>query len=370
MIVEASIASIPYKPGMDQVLGPTSYNPNLALTKPKTLSTNFSVSTAKRDMFEYKGNIVVGPGRYLTGEGEGKEKQKNSWTFASKVSKNTEGKTEPAPGPGAYNPKYYKRHPRVLVEGFGSTTERDISLTNDPYHPYANNESFQSTGMNDSLNSAKAEIFRQKYLNPKPAIIKPAFGTSEKRESKWANTDIAVGPGDYHSRPIATHSPKLPNKSPRFKESKPTSIPGPGAYDVKEPPLRTHSYIGQSNRFKEDKHEAPENYIPHRPWKVKQNRSPDVQYYEPNLRFESSSPRFPLSTTETPGPGQYLGSETKKSMPSVIHSTEVRFGGHGSYIPQTVTDTDIGPGTYHKDAKLGKKTFNISPDIGDDRPWI
>ena len=61
MIVEASIASIPYKPGVDQYLGPTSYNPDLKLIKPKTMSTDFSVSASKRDMFEYKGNTVVGP---------------------------------------------------------------------------------------------------------------------------------------------------------------------------------------------------------------------------------------------------------------------------------------------------------------------
>ena len=367
MIVEASVSSIPYRPGNDQILGPTSYNPKLSLIKPKTITTNFSSSSSKRDMLNLKHNLNVGPGKYMIDSIN--EKKKESWIFSSKVSKNTDIRNEPVPGPGAYNPKLYTRQPRVLVEGFGSTTERDISLTNDPHRPYANSGNFVSTNSNDSYEqSSKQDFFREKYLNPKTPIPKPAFGTSEKRESKWVNTSTVVGPGDYQTNKLSSHSPRLPMKSPRFKENKLVPLPGPGSYEINNP-TKNQVYLSKSIRFKEEKNDKPENYIPHQPWKIKQNRACDSQVYESNLRFESSSPRFPLSHSESPGPGQYKVHESKISG-SIIHSTEHRFEGHGSYIPQTVTDIDIGPGSYHKEAKLGKKTFNISPDIGDDRPWI
>lgn len=365
MIVEASIASIPYKPGTDQQLGPTSYDPNIGFTKPKVVTTNFSVSSSKRDMFDYKGNLIVGPGKYSPDVDHGDKKQ--SWTFASKVSKNLEAKVEQAPGPGSYNPKTYSRQPRVMVEGFGSTTERDISLTNDPHRPYGPIEHLQSVP-EVNLNSEKMDYFRQKYLNPKNPVVKPAFGTSDKRESKWLPNDLIVGPGDYQVKPVTSHSPKLPNKSPRFKDSKNNSLPGPGAYEMRIP-AKNQIYLNQSTRFKPDKHENPENYIPHQPWKIKQNRAFENEFSEPGPVFESTTPRFMLNNFDSPGPGQYVIKE-KKKIPSIVNSTKARFAGHGSYIQQAVTDIDIGPGSYYKDAKMGKKTFNISPDIGDDRPWI
>ena len=50
-------------------------------------------------------------------------------------------------------------------------------------------------------------------------------------------------------------------------------------------------------------------------------------------------------------------------MPSVIHSTEVRFGNYGSYISQTVTDNGIGPGTYHRDANKLEATIILINDF-------
>ena len=281
MIVESTVASIPYKPGQGQHLGPTSYNPDMSLIKPKTLGTSFAASKSKRNMFDSKVSNL-GPGKYVINADNRTKKQ--SWVFTSKVEKKTEVNAEQVPGPGSYDPKDYKRQPRVLVEGFGSTTERDILLTNDPHRPYANIDHSMMHASTDSYqDSSKQEFFRKKYLNPKTSIRKPGFGSSEKRESEWANMNTIVGPGDYSANPITTHKSKFMPKSSRFGEYKISLIPGPGEYE----PIKNQkiaAYINQAPRFKEDKRESPEVYISHQPWKVKQNRAYDAQTIEPNLK--------------------------------------------------------------------------------------
>jgi Sperm-tail PG-rich repeat len=363
MIVEASIASIPYKPGENQQVGPASYNPDLSLIKPKVLTTNFSTSNVKREAFEFKYNSNLGPGKYKIQSPNTFNKQ--TWVFSSKVSKNNETKPEEIPGPGAYNPKFYTKQPRVLVEGFGSTTERDIAFTNDPHRPYGSVDSSLPGINNESLSSSKMDFFRQKYLNPKTPIPKPPFGTSEKRESEWVNKNSMVGPGEYELKYSSPKPSKFVHQSIRFKSEIKETMPGPGSYEFSSPTKNT-GYISKLPRFIDNKIQYLESYITHQPWKVKKHRG---DRYGIELSFESTSPRFAESTSDSPGPGQYKIPE-KKTSGSVIYSRESRFGLHGNYIPSPVTESDIGPGSYHKESLIGKKTFNISPDIGDDRPWI
>lgn len=371
MIVGPTIASIPYKPGQDVILGPASYNPDVSLVKPSVISTSFADYLSKRDMFNIKQNRNVGPGKYIISEGKTSSKQ--SWVFRSKVSKDPNLlKADSQPGPGSYDPRQYIHQPRVLVEGFGSTTERDILLTNDPHRPYANSDYLlQPIFENQPYQSSKQDYYRQKYLYPKTPIPKPAFGSSVKRESPWANLNTITGPGDYQLSTSESNHAKFVTKSPRFKMAKGEEQPGPGAYDS---PITDKNpvYLSKAPRFAEPKSQVPENYLGHEDWSAKAAKVAKAQlmnYAENGIRFGSSSPRFIEANSESPGPGHYVVKE-KKPGPSVIHSTGNRFSQHGSYIKHPITETDIGPGSYHKEPKLGKKTFNISPDIGNDRPWI
>ena len=358
MIVEATVASIPYKPGENSVLGPTTYNPDSSSTKPKIPAINFSAGMSRKGAFEVKTNPVIGPGKYnIVPE---RQFEKPNWVFLSKVNKSTEKKVDQAPGPGSYNPKQYMKQPRVLVEGFGSTTEREICSNYD--------QSFSPKPTELLYDLSKAEIYRQKYLNPKTPIPKPAFGTSEKRESQWVNMSTIVGPGDYQILKTNPNHAKFVSRSPRFSHSKADFLPGPGSYDSSNPVTHTVA-ISKAIRFNEKKIEGPESYLGHEEWKLKQNRAKDAQYYEPNLRFESSSPRFLQSDIESPGPGHYKVYEKPKTK-SVIKSTENRFAQHGSYIKSSNTEADIGPGSYYKEIGIGKKTYNISPEMGDEKPWI
>lgn len=357
MIVEATVASIPYKPGEDSVLGPTTYNLDPSSIKPKIKAVNFSSGIARKGVFEVKNSLAPGPGMYNVVPS--RQFEKPNWVFKSKVNKSTEKKIDPIPGPGAYNPKHYIRQPRVLVEGFGSTTEREICMAN---------ENFSPKPAEVLYDVSKADIYREKYLNPKTPVPKPAFGTSEKRESAWVNTSTIVGPGDYQILKKNPNHAKFVSKSPRFNQSKADLLPGPGSYDSFIPTTNSVA-LSKAARFNEKKPEVPESYLSHEEWKMKQNRAKDIQYYEPNLRFESSSPRFFNSDVDSPGPGHYKIIEKKKTK-SVIKSTENRFAQHGSYIKFSNTDADVGPGSYHKELGIGKKTYNISPEIGDDKPWI
>jgi hypothetical protein len=255
MIVEATVSSIPYKPGEDSVLGPTSYNPDHSLIKPKSNSVNFANKHQKRAPFESKTNPVIGPGKYnVLPE---KHFDKGNWVFTSKVTKSSESRQDSSPGPGAYNPKHYVHQPRVLVEGFGSTTERDICLSNER----SNYGGFSvSPKASEALyDLSKADYYRQKLLNPKTPVPKPAFGTSEKREPHWVNSVSNVGPG--------------------FKESKTEALPGPGAYDSITP--NSHAVVlSKAARFVDRKYDGPESYSAHEEWKLKQNKSKHAQYFE------------------------------------------------------------------------------------------
>lgn len=370
MIVEPTVSSIPYKPGEDIMLGPTSYNPDISKIKPAVISTNFAMSSVKRDMFDIKHNRNVGPGKYIVNPDRRFNKQ--SWVFTSKVVKNTEAiRPDQLLGPGSYNPKLYSHQPRVLVEGFGSTTERDILLTNDPHRPYANSDhSFQPLLADVSFQSSKLDHYRQKYLYPKTPIPKPGFGSSEKRVTIWANLNTIAGPGDYQLSVSKTNHSKFINKSPRFKSVKSEEHPGPGAYDSPMA-MKNKVYINKAQRFNEPKNEVPESFLSHEDWTAKNYKQYYMSNPETGTRFGSSSPRFIDSTFESsgPGPGHYMVKEKKKEF-SVIRGNGDRFSQHGSYIKPSITENEVGPGSYHKDSPVGKKTFNISPEIGDDRPWI
>ena len=275
MIVEATVSSIPYKPGEDSVLGPTSYNPDHSLIKPKSNSVNFANKHQKRTPFESKTNPVIGPGKYnVLPE---KHFEKGNWVFTSKVTKSSESRQDSSPGPGAYNPKHYVHQPRVLVEGFGSTTERDIYLSNQR----SNYGGFSvSPKASEALyDLSKADYYRQKLLNPKTPVPKPAFGTSEKREPHWVNSASNVGPGDYKILKDDYVHARFVSKSPRFKESKNEAIPGPGAYDSIIPNSQA-VVLSKAARFVDRKYDGPESYSAHEEWKLKQNKSKHAQYFE------------------------------------------------------------------------------------------
>jgi hypothetical protein len=281
MIVEATVSSIPYKPGEDSILGPTSYNPDHAAIKPKIYSTNFANKMQRRKIFEPGVDVNLGPGKYNVLPQ--KHFDKPNWVFASKVNKSKEIKMDLLPGPGAYNPKLYQHQPRVLVEGFGSTTEREICVSNER----SSFGGYSVSPRNELLyDSSKADYYREKLLNPKTPIPKPAFGTSEKRESRWVNPNSYAGPGDYKNLLEDQIKARFVSKSPRFKGPKTEPVPGPGAYDSVAP-VSHAAVLNKAARFVEKKYEGPESYLAHEDWKMKQNKSKHAQYFEQAYRLDS-----------------------------------------------------------------------------------
>ncbi|CAG9321463.1 unnamed protein product [Blepharisma stoltei] len=373
LILEPSPVSIPAKMTPNQEIGPFSYNPRYSKTKPSTRTTDFSAYKSTRPEIFTSNTEIPGPGQY-NNDSPQKSNKKLSWTFKSKVKRKSIEKSE-NPGPGTYRPQLPGKQTKALAEGFGSTTERDVMLSNDPHRPYAYENISPPVGIYDYEKSHKNDLLRKKLLLQKKEHDRPSFNATEKRVFKLSSNEYVPGPGLYELSSFSHYEENLYPfgiKSPRFKEKKPAIIPGPGSYENKaDNQMKTglSSLVSNTQRFDKDmvcsgEQISTEFYIGHQPWKVKKTRADDSE-----LKFDSSSPRFQDRRDLSPGPGQYHKDFHNKK-PKIYKYTEKRFSSYANYTLPRGTSDEIGPGAYHQDMNFYKKSFNISGELSECKPWL
>ena len=284
----------------------------------------------------------------------------------SKISNLKIGKNE-APGPGSYE----IRINHSIAENsaaFGSNTKRNVPMSGDPHRPFQVGK-YQTPPVGNYLSKEEQENIeklKKKLISADYPIEKAPFNTSEKRIQDFSSET----PGPGHYQPVLDNVNKglLPNKSPRFL-SQNSKTPGPGSYQPVIPSTqKSQNFAKRSERFEKDlkNPSLTDSYLKHKPWLIKQTRSPDFILMQRELSFDTTSQRFNRETYTGPGPGQY---EVVKSGTCKTARLGGQRSSHGDYRPKTGTAPNLGPGAYDL-YENSKKTFNMAKELGKPEVWL
>ena len=361
-------------------MGPGCYHPSDDLIRFKGKSVDFAASKVKRSLWNEAGNeSTPGPGQY-------NYKPRRKPTAAAVISR---GKPKPVtevnqtPGPGSYEPSKPESQSFSQKASFADKTGRQ---------PLWTDRDSPGVGAYNLSAPPLSPDRRAQYAMDSGSNLHPGFLSALQRDClKQKESDRAPGPGAYealsafnvqnYSIFVETGKVKFMTTQERFKGLfAPKEGPDPGQYDMQTAAKtgkarsgapRFASYVKDSlhvSRLGDNETPAVGSYSFADPW-THSNSPVRVS----NRSFDSSSVRFHPQelfpgerVKDIPGPGYYQkqGSRNKGEGGKIGKSR--RFEGYGDYRREAKEGTDLGPGRYHQQPTLLRRSFNATTRVKDD----
>lgn len=369
--------------GESREAGPGSYDSSDELIKPKGKTVDFATSKVERNLWNETGKDTPGPGHYSYGSKPrqtaagaiGKEKQRSKDAAAADSS---------SPGPGSYEPTLPASITFSQKASFAAKagrkplwSERAVpgvgayNLRAPPLDPSQRHQFSLDTGSNLrpaflSANERDCMRTREDFASPGPGAYEAAsslkvqnysahvesgkvkFMTMQERFKGLFEAKAGPDPGQYDPKNKERAGDIAPNSEPRFRSYARDNVhisvtgrqdsPAVGSYTFTDPWVKTASAVRRSNKG--------------------QSHSFDSS----SLRFDPRESFPGERLKDIPGPGYYRRAASgyraegeKKTM-----GRSKRFGGYGNYIREASVGEDLGPGAYHQDQSLLRRSFNAT----------
>eukprot|EP00741_Cyanophora_paradoxa_P009334 tig00000144_g9042.t1 len=356
-----------HKGTRDDIAGPGEYNPTHSVVLRSGRGTDFGRSTGKKDVFR-NASPVPGPGEYTPSEvaGEGAVFASRSPHIAFNRSPQ---EADSSPGPGAYSggqPLFKKALEKVpeSLQFFGSTVKRSYEV--EPQH-YNAPFRYKTPGPGA-------------YGDPKQALLErpvaPPFNSSTGRFGPDSAAErvaavAAPGPGaydEYDARGMASDvQRKVVGRNGAFGSTAKRDFARPVKPAAAVLLVRLEERPHVQDRPAKAAYEVPPPgaYDVVKSWDAAANKP----YRQSNV-FISAQSRFsghndPFAThAVAPGPGAYDGRSAnpaalrQKHGSSVFVSKNDRFSNKVAPKPGRAP----GPGQYHEEGSLVKRSFNVTID--------
>ena len=362
--------------GETREAGPGSYDASEALTRTKGQALDFAASKVERRL--WAGQDTPGPGHYSY-------RPRPRQTAAGVIGKDTRRGKETAdsssPGPGSYEP---------TLPGPISFSQKATFADTAGRKPLWSDRPVPGVGTYNLSAAPLGPTQRHQFLQETGSNLRPAFLSAGERDCLRSGQSRSPGPGAYeaasslqmhnYSAHVESGKVKFMTTQARFKGLfEPKSGPDPGQYDPKSEGKAGETLSNNESRFKsyakDNMHisvvtggqdtPAVGSYSLADPWSAAKTR----RFKGPNRSFDSSSLRFDPKESfpgerlrDIPGPGYYRRAVSGYRVEAEGKSMgkAKRFAGYGDYRGEDRVGEDLGPGSYHQDQSLLRKSFNAT----------
>lgn len=356
--------------------GPGSYEASEELVRSKGKASDFATSKVERKL--WAGQDTPGPGHYSYRP----RPRQTAAGVIGKDSRRSKDSTESSPGPGSYEP---------TLPGHISFSQKASFAAKAGRKPLWPEAPVPGVGTYNLRAPPLGPNQRHQFLQETGSNLRPAFLSAGERDCLRSEESRSPGPGAYeaesslqmhnYSAHVESGKVKFMTTQARFKGLfEPKLGPDPGQYDQKGEEKAGETRSNTESRFrtyaKDNIHisvtggqdtPAVGSYTLADPWtktsaKVNRSKGPNRSFDSSSLRFDPRESFPGERLRDIPGPGYYRRTVSgyRVEVEGKTMGKSKRFGGYGDYRGEDRGGEDLGPGRYHQDQSLLRKSFNAT----------